>query len=100
MDKILITSCEDFIGSNLAKNLISKGYIVRVLDNLSQQIHGQDYNKSYLYNSIKNSVDFIIGDIRNREDWLKSINGIDVVVHLVTETKQPQVNLCMRFRNI
>lgn len=86
MDKILITGGAGFIGSNLAKTLISKGYFVRVLDNLSEQIHGKDYNNSYLYNSIKDSVDFIIGDIRNREDWLKSINGIDVVIHLAAET--------------
>ena len=60
MNKILITGGAGFIGSNLALKLISKGYNITVLDNLSEQIHGlHPENDSPLYQSIKNKVNFI-----------------------------------------
>ncbi|MFW2124842.1 NAD-dependent epimerase/dehydratase family protein, partial [Acinetobacter ursingii] len=39
---VLITGGAGFIGSNLALKLVSKGYNVTVLDNLSPQIHGDN----------------------------------------------------------
>jgi dTDP-L-rhamnose 4-epimerase len=87
MKDILITGGAGFIGSNIAIKLISKGYRVRVLDNLSKQIHGEDpYNDSYLYKSIKDKVDFIEGSVTSKEDWLKAIEGQDAVIHLAAET--------------
>jgi dTDP-L-rhamnose 4-epimerase len=80
---ILITGGAGFIGSTLALKLIDLGYTVRVLDNLSPQIHGVS---SPLYQRIKDRVDFIKGSVLNAEDWKKSIQGIDVVVHLAAET--------------
>ena len=38
--KVLITGGAGFIGSHLADELISNGYEVRALDNLSEQVHG------------------------------------------------------------
>ena len=85
--KILITGGAGFIGSHLALKLLSKGYEVTVLDNLSRQIHGADPDKtSPLYNSIKGKVKFILGSVTSREDWLKALEGIECVVHLAAET--------------
>lgn len=84
--KILVTGGAGFIGSNLSLKLLEKGYEVRVLDNLSEQIHGKDPEKSELYSSIKNKVEFIYGTVTSWEDWKKSINGVDVIVHLAAET--------------
>ena len=42
MGTILITGGAGFIGSKLAANLIARGERIRVLDNLSPQIHGAD----------------------------------------------------------
>ena len=82
--KILVTG---FIGSNLSLKLLSKGYEVTILDNLSKQIHGANPDKtSPLYNSIKNKVHFIEGSVTNREDWLKAIDSVDCIVHLAAET--------------
>jgi dTDP-L-rhamnose 4-epimerase len=85
--KILITGGAGFIGSNLALALIKKGHSIVVLDNLSTQIHGANAAEtSPLYNSIKNSVTFIKGDVTNREDWQKAVVGVDAIVHYAAET--------------
>jgi dTDP-L-rhamnose 4-epimerase len=86
MKNILISGGAGFIGSNLALSLIKKGYSVTVLDNLSAQIHGEDPKDSFLFNSISDKVHFIKGDVRNRNDWEKSLIGIDAVIHLAAET--------------
>jgi dTDP-L-rhamnose 4-epimerase len=85
MKNILITGGAGFIGSNLTQALIKKGYVVTVLDNLSKQIHGENQD-STLYNSVKNQVNFILGDVRNISDWKKAIVGQDAVIHLAAET--------------
>ena len=87
MKNVLITGGAGFIGSNLALELISKGYSVTVLDNLSEQIHGDNPDTtSPLYKSIKNKVRFIHGSVTSREDWLKALVGQDAVIHLAAET--------------
>ncbi len=86
MKNILISGGAGFIGSNLAISLIKKGYSVTVLDNLSAQIHGDNPENSFLFNSISDKVNFIKGDVRNRQDWEKSLTGMDAVIHLAAET--------------
>lgn len=86
MKNVLITGGAGFIGSNLAHKLLKKGYTVTVLDNLSPQIHGDDAGKSVLYNSIKDDVRFIKGDVVERKDWEKAIEGQNIIVHLAAET--------------
>ena len=87
MKNILITGGAGFIGSNLALKLVSKGYNVRVLDNLSRQIHGSKPDQtSPLYQSIKDKVDFIKGDITCKKDLEKAIKDQDAIIHLAAET--------------
>ncbi|MDM1373360.1 NAD-dependent epimerase/dehydratase family protein [Myroides marinus] len=87
MKNILITGGAGFIGSNLALKLISKGYNVTVLDNLSPQIHGDNAKvTSPLYISIKDKVNFIEGTVTSKEDWVKAIERQDAIVHLAAET--------------
>ena len=83
---ILITGGSGFIGSNLALKLIEKGHKVTILDNMSKQIHGEDYKTSQLYKNIEGKVCFILGSVENKEDWKKALKNIDVVVHLAAET--------------
>ncbi|MEY2701457.1 MAG: hypothetical protein RLY43_77 [Bacteroidota bacterium] len=87
MNNILITGGAGFIGSNLALKLISKGYNITVLDNLSEQIHGRDPEiNSSLYLSIRDKVTFIKGDVTNKEDWRKAINNQQIIIHFAAET--------------
>ena len=87
MKNILITGGAGFIGSNLAIKLISKGYNITVLDNLSEQIHGsKPENESPLYQSILGKVNFIKGTVTSKEDWRKAIVNQDVIVHDAAET--------------
>ena len=81
--RVLITGGAGFIGSNLALELIHKGYSVIVLDNLSPQIHGDN---SKLLANIVDDCEFVLGDVRNRTDWKNCLKGVDVVVHLAAET--------------
>lgn len=84
---ILITGGAGFIGSNIALKLVSQGHNVTVLDNLSEQIHGNNPEiTSPLYRSIIGRVIFIKGSVTSREDWLKALDGVDGVIHLAAET--------------
>ncbi|UYA59608.1 UDP-glucose 4-epimerase [Pectobacterium sp. F1-1] len=85
-NKILITGGAGFIGSNLALKLINKKYEVVVLDNLSPQIHSDDFSCSPLYLSIKDKVEFIHGSVLSKNDWLRALKGVDAVIHLAAET--------------
>jgi dTDP-L-rhamnose 4-epimerase len=85
--KILITGGAGFIGSNLALTLVNKGYTIRVLDNLSPQVHGYYPEKSSpLYQSIIGKTEFVHGTVTSREDWIRAIEGQDAIIHLAAET--------------
>ncbi len=87
MKNILLTGGAGFIGSNIALRLISKGYNVRVIDNLSSQIHGiNPETTSPLYVSIKDKVDFVLGDITDKEKIEYAIKNQDAIIHLAAET--------------
>lgn len=83
--KILITGGAGFIGTHLIGRLLAKGHEITVLDNLSPQIHGSA-ETSVLYQSIKDKVNFILGDVRNADDWQKAFESQQVIVHLAAET--------------
>ena len=87
LNKVLISGGAGFIGSNLALALVKKGYQVRVLDNLSPQVHGNNAREtSPLYQSIFDKVDFIKGTVTSRKDWREALEGQDAVIHLAAET--------------
>ena len=81
MKRILISGGAGFIGSHLTRRALAGGHRLRVLDNLSPQIHGPDA----CFEAPK-GVEFIRGDVTVRKDWDQALEDIDTVVHLAAET--------------
>src|SRR5687768_13869709 len=75
---ILITGGAGFICSHVADELISAGHKVRVLDNLSEQVHGSDKSRP---NYLCREIDLRIGDVRDPEAVRSSLKGVDAVYH-------------------
>ena len=84
MKNILITGGAGFIGSRLCEKLFDQGNNVTVLDNLSEQIHGN--GESFLFNKIKDKCTFIKGDVRDKNDWVRAIKNQQIIIHLAAET--------------
>ncbi len=74
MPSYLITGGAGFIGSHIAEALVNKGAGVTILDDLSS---GSLRN----IETFKQSVTFIKGDLRSREDVRKAVEGVDAVFH-------------------
>lgn len=85
--KILITGGAGFIGSNIVNilNRSSKNDIT-VLDSLTEQIHGENPENSYLYQSIKGKCNFIKGDIRDYNTISELVADNEYIIHLAAET--------------
>lgn len=86
-NKVLITGGAGFIGSFLTDALIEKGYSVRILDNLEEQVH-KGKTPSYLHND----AEFIQGDVRNPKTFEQALDGIDIVYHLAARVGVGQSN--------
>lgn len=85
--RVLITGGAGFIGSHIALKLIDKSYEITVLDNLLEQIHGEDPDHtSPLYCSIKDKVRFIKGDVCDKALLVQALEDVDYVIHLAAET--------------
>jgi dTDP-L-rhamnose 4-epimerase len=75
---VLITGGGGFIGSHLSDELLQHGYNVKVLDNISEQVHGATSDRpSYLHRD----VELIKGDVRDPEIFDKALKGVDAVYH-------------------
>lgn len=76
--QVLITGGAGFIGSHLADELLAAGYAVRVLDNLSEQVHGQGRKRP---DYLDPDVELVVGDVRDPLMVRKSMCGVDAVFH-------------------
>ncbi|TGD80531.1 NAD-dependent epimerase/dehydratase family protein [Hymenobacter wooponensis] len=76
---VLITGGAGFIGSHLADELLSQGYAVRALDNLSEQVHGPERARP---DYLAEEVELIVGDVRDPKAVARALEGVDAVFHL------------------
>jgi dTDP-L-rhamnose 4-epimerase len=77
--RVLITGGAGFIGSHLSDLLLAAGMTVRVLDNLTPQVHGSDCHRPHYLDA---STELIIGDVRDRQAVERALRNVDAVVHL------------------
>lgn len=66
MNKVAIVGGSGFVGINLTKFLVKKGYLVRVLDKIKPNL----------------DVDYRYTDIKDKESLINNLNGVDTVIHL------------------
>ena len=76
MKQILITGGAGFVGSHVADGLLRAGHRVRVLDDLTPQVHA-DKRPAYL----DPHVELMSGDIRDPNRLREALNGVDVIFH-------------------
>lgn len=81
--RVLITGGAGFIGRHLARELVREGYAVRVIDNLITQVHG---NNPVVEKILPNNVEFIRGDVRNREILNRALDKVEIVFHFAAQT--------------
>lgn len=79
---VLITGGAGFIGTNLTQALVTRGHKVRILDNLSPQIHGEAPDTS----ALESIATLQRGDVRDRGAVEAALDGATAVVHLAAET--------------
>ena len=73
--KVLVTGGAGYIGAHVSELLQENGYSVRIFDDFS---NGLDKR-------VKNFKDIFNGDITDREAVLKSMNGMNAVIHLAAK---------------
>ena len=79
---ILITGGLGFIGSNLARRLISEGHFITVVDSLIPQYGGNLTN----IHDIKDRIRINISDVRDPFATRELLKGIDIVFNLAGQT--------------
>jgi dTDP-L-rhamnose 4-epimerase len=77
-ESVLITGGGGFIGAHLAQELLESSYRVRVLDNLTTQVHGKAKRPDYL----SAGVELVNGDVRDGAIVRRALEGCDYVFHL------------------
>jgi dTDP-L-rhamnose 4-epimerase len=75
--RVLVTGGAGFIGSHTVDLLLERGYQVRILDDLQPRVHPRG-KPPY----IPPEAEFIKGDVANRADLARALEGMEVVFHL------------------
>src|SRR5690349_12610526 len=70
----LVTGGAGFIGSHIVRRLVSDGQHVRVVDNLSTGTNSR-------LDDVRQSIDFLQGDLADEEVSKAAVRGIDCVLH-------------------
>lgn len=77
--KVLVSGGAGFIGSHTVDVLLSEGHQVRVLDALLPPVHR---TRRFPQDLLDRGVEWIDGDVRDREAWQRALPGVDAVFHL------------------
>jgi dTDP-L-rhamnose 4-epimerase len=75
MDQVLVTGGAGFVGSHIVDEYTEAGYDVTVVDNLTDQVHGDE--PEYL----NEDAEYIWGDIRDRDLMTDLLKQADILNH-------------------
>jgi len=78
--RILITGGAGFIGCHVSALLLARGYRVRILDCLHEQVHG-DISR----NAVPQDAELLRGDVRDAAVVATALRNVDAVIHLAAE---------------
>jgi len=79
--RVLVTGGAGFIGCHVARALLQRGYEVRVLDSLIDQVHARGAARD----TVLNHVELIRADVRDLDRVSAALDGVDNVIHLAAE---------------
>ncbi len=79
--RVLVTGGAGFIGCHVTRLLLERGYEVRVLDSLIDQVHGG----RAIQNEVLDQVELIRADVRDLDRVAAALEGVDSVIHLAAE---------------
>jgi dTDP-L-rhamnose 4-epimerase len=74
---VLVTGGAGFVGSHLVDALVTSGYRVRVLDNLTPQVHGEG-----VPGYVSPDAELMLGDVRDPIQVNRALDGMEMIVHL------------------
>jgi dTDP-L-rhamnose 4-epimerase len=78
--RVLVTGGAGFIGCHLCQALLKRGYLVRVLDRLHEQVHADSTPHPVL-----DEVEMVRGDVRDPVAVAAALKQTDAVIHLAAE---------------
>ncbi len=79
--RVLVTGGAGFIGCHVTRLLLDRGYEVRVLDSMIDQVHGG----RAIPNTVLAEVELIRADVRDLDRVTAALDGVDNVIHLAAE---------------
>ena len=77
---VLVTGGAGFIGSHVVDRLLARGYKVRVLDSLVDQVH-----QGRAPRHLSPEAELIVADVRSESRLTAALKGVDSVLHLAAE---------------
>jgi dTDP-L-rhamnose 4-epimerase len=87
---LLISGGAGFIGCEVARQAIERGYRALLFDNLSPQIHGALPDLAALASLRAAGVEVLRGDVLRPSDWAAALEHAETVIHLAAETGTAQ----------
>lgn len=80
---VLVTGGAGFIGCNLAAHYLSRGWSVRLFDNLSRP--GTEKNLSWLKSIGDGRLEVVIADVREYGELRRAAADADVILHMASQ---------------
>jgi nucleoside-diphosphate-sugar epimerase len=94
--RVLVTGGAGYVGTVLVELLLKKGYKVNVLDTFWFWDSPEEFVKAIKAGNNPN-LRIIKGDLRNKSDIRKSLEGVESVIHLACVSNDPSADLDPKF---